>query len=531
MSEKSKLDVENEMGLMGCILTDAQVWLPMVLNKGGNANWFRHHGIRSIFMAVKALQDAGKPVDLITALEKWRQMWDRQENGQTQKGEMQVTEPDVALIEKCYEDCTIGAHAEYYADLVREHRVQDMARSLGREFAANVGHGANEAIQQMMGKMQDLLDEATRGGRRYSREIITANIAARVQEAYRVVMTEGQGKVRYCPGLEMPWQHMNNKYGSMMPGLHIVSGRPSTGKTTLINNFIRFWCDGLHKAGGVNSMDMTPEMFLARNVAELSSVSLPKALKGDLRREQLDGWMHGLEKAKTWNLELDSIKDLDQFRSWVTVGVRKKGWSFVVIDFIQLMKFKGSMKMGGNDRIEILSGSIKELANDLSIPIICLSQLSRDSEKDMRKPMMSDLRGGGSLEQDAKTVLMLWRDLKVSELWKDCPPIKLAAYSDNRDTNTYMAKRLRPVFASLEKNQDGETGDLPLVMYPNYFRFRMGDYRAETVLVTDPNSGKTKDRHEADKFGRVHPDWRCFAEDQRFAKAGGLVTDYEDGVE
>jgi replicative DNA helicase len=215
----------------------------------------------------------------------------------------------------------------------------------------------------------------------------------------------------------------------------------------------------------------------------------------------------------------------------VTVGVRKKGWSFVVIDFIQLMKFKGSLKLGGNDRIEILSGSIKELANDLAIPIICLSQLSRDSEKDQRKPMMSDLRGGGSLEQDAKTVLMLWRDLKVSEMWKLCPPVKLAAYSDKLDTNIYMAKRLRPVFASLEKNQDGETGDIPLVMYPNYFRFRQGDYRAETVTVTDANSGKVKDRHESDKFGRVHPDWRRFAEDQRFAKAGGLVTDYEDGEE
>jgi hypothetical protein len=109
--------------------------------------------------------------------------------------------------------------------------------------------------------------------------------------------------------------------------------------------------------------------------------------------------------------------------------------------------------------------------------------------------------------------------------------VKLAAYSDSRDTNIYMAKRLRPVFASLEKNQDGETGDIPLVMYPNYFRFRQGDYRAETVLVTDGKTDKVKDRHEADKFGRVHPDWRCFAEDERFKKAGGLVTDYEDGAE
>jgi hypothetical protein len=145
---------------------------------------------------------------------------------------------------------------------------------------------------------------------------------------------------------------------------------------------------------------------------------------------------------------------------------------------------------------------------------------------------MSDLRGGGSLEQDAKTVLMLYKDQKIADLWKNCAPIKLAAYSTEHKTNEYMAKRLRPVFAILEKNQDGETGEIPLVMYPNYFRFRLGDYMAATVLEYDKNKpDKIVGRHEADKFAKVHPDWRQFPEDERFAKAGGLVTDYEDGVE
>jgi replicative DNA helicase len=317
-----------------------------------------------------------------------------------------------------------------------------------------------------------------------------------------------------------------------MPGLHIVSGRPSAGKTTLINNFIRFWCDGIKVAGGVNSMDMTPEMFMMRNVSEKSSVSLPKALKGDLKAVEYDRWMVVVDQCEKWNLDIDCIKDLDQFRSWVTVGVRKKGWKFCVIDFIQLMKFTGSLHMGVNDRIEIISGIVKEIANDLGIPIFALSQLSRDCEKDQRRPTMSDLRGGGSLEQDAKTVLMLWKDQKIAEMWKQCPPTWLAAYKDDAKTNEYMAKRLRPVFAILEKNQDGETGEIPMVMYPNYFRFRLGDYRAETCIVYDEvKKEKIKDRHEAAKFGRVHPDFRQFKEDERFAKAGGLVTEYEDGVE
>ena len=532
MGEKNKIEAENELGLMGCILQDPEVWLPMVENKGGQATWFRHTGIRSIWLAVNSVKNCGKPVDAITALEAWRMLWDKQVNGEKDKRAIEISEPDVSLLERCIEDTPVAAHAEYYADLVRERWIADKARSIGREFSSGVGHGAVDAIQTMAGALQDLMDEATRGGRRYSRELLSARIRQRVSDAYRVVMTEGHGKVRYCPGLEMPWRHMNNMYGSAMAGLHIVSGRPSAGKTTLINNFIRFWCEHLNVAGGVNSMDMTPEMFLMRNVAEKSSVSLPKALKGDLRKEQYERWMEVLEQCSTWNLDLDCIKDLDQFRSWVTVGRRKKGWKFCVIDFIQLMKFKGSLHMGVNDRIEIISGVVKEIANDLDMPIFALSQLSRDCEKDQRKPTMSDLRGGGSLEQDAKTVLMLWKDQKIADLWKDYPPRSLAAYSDDAKTNEYMARRLRPVFASLEKNQDGETGDIPLVMYPNYFRFRLGDYLAETCYEYDKkNPEKIVSRHEAAKFGKVHQDWRQFKEDERFAKAGGLVTEYQDGVE
>ena len=117
---------------MGCILQDPKVWYPMALNKGACASWFRHSGIRSIFVSVKAVVESGKPADMITVLEMWRKLWDRQTNGDVPKGEPQVTEPDVSLMESCIESTPITGHAEYYADLVRERRIADMARSIGR---------------------------------------------------------------------------------------------------------------------------------------------------------------------------------------------------------------------------------------------------------------------------------------------------------------------------------------------------------------------------------------------------------------
>ena len=530
MSDEKKLDLENELGLMGCVLQDAMKCLPLIRNRGGCESWFRHNGLKALWVCVTGLTDAGKPVDPLTALEEWRRLYCKQDVQGKEKGQTELPEADVGLIQRCIDSAVTIAHVEFYADSVREKHIANMARSVARSFSADVGHGTQSAIQEMASKLQDLLEEASKGGRKYSMDVLVPSIMDDINTAYDVVMVKGKGKVRYCPGLELPWQHVNNMYGGALPGLHIISGRPSTGKTTLVNNFLRFWADYLKVHGGVNSMDMTPKMFMMRNVSEMSAVSLPKALKGDLRRDQLERWATAAERIKGWNVEMDVIHDLDRFRSWVTLGVMKKGWKFAVIDHIQLMKFNGSMRMGVNDRIEIISGSIKNLANDLGIPIFALSQLSRDCEKDQRKPTASDLRGGGSLEQDAKTVLMLYKDPKVAEAWKNFAPKHLAAYSEDQKTNEYMAKKLRPVFACLEKNQDGETGDIPLVMYPNYFRFRLADYLAETCIEYDEkNPKKIIGRNETAKFGRVHPDWRQFKEDERFARAGGLVTDYDDG--
>ena len=531
MSEKSKIDVENEIGLMGCILQDPKVWYPMALNKGACASWFRHSGIRSIFVSVKAVVESGKPADMITVLEMWRKLWDRQTNGDVPKGEPQVTEPDVSLMESCIESTPITGHAEYYADLVRERRVADMARSIGREFSASVGHGAQDAITRMAGKLQDLLDEATKGGVKNSLDQLAMKIGERVDTAFDVVMVKGHGKVRYSPGLEMPWRHMNNLYGSAIPGAHYIAARPGDGKTTMAINLIRFWCEALNVPGGFNSIDMTPDMVLARNVSEMSGISFPKAMMGILKREQVETWHRCLDVVRKWPIEFSEIHDLDEFKAWVTVGVRKKGWKYAMLDYIQVMTCKGSYRMDPKQRIDLISCEIKKLALELRIPIFVLSQISRDSVKNQRKPTLIDLKESGAMEENAKTVLILWKEPKVMEAWAAFAPKQLTSFSENQETNAYMAKHIRPVYAILAKNQDGPVGDIPFVMYPTYFRFRLGDYMAAPLVKKDERTGKTLERSDVPLFNRVHPDWRNFKEDERFAKALGLVTDYADGVE
>jgi len=202
-----------------------------------------------------------------------------------------------------------------------------------------------------------------------------------------------------------------------------------------------------------------------------------------------------------------------------------------VVDFMQLVEFEGCYRMSSDDRVGRISGALKAIGNDLDIPVIALSQLNRRCEEEGgREPQLSDLRGSGAIEQDAFTVLFLHTDPLVHEAMQLCPPIALSPFGSTLEARQYTAKQLRPVMALLKKNQNGRTGRLPLVLFPNYFLFMMGDYNADPVWEYD-NAGNRKKTppNNAPLFGRVLPDWRADAMEEALAKSGGLVTEYRDG--
>jgi len=312
--------------------------------------------------------------------------------------------------------------------------------------------------------------------------------------------------------------------------MNIISGRPSAGKTAFVNNLLHFWCDGLGLAGGLNSLDMKREAMWARSFSELSRVSLPKATFGMTSKAEMQKLRETAGRLKKWQLDMHVCRDLEEFRSWVNLGVMKRKWKFCVVDFIQLLSFRECYKMSVDDRTGHISGVVKALGNDLGIPMIVLSQLNRDCEREGgRPPKPSDLRGGGSLEQDAGTVLMLRRDEKCEEAWRNYPPKHLTPFGSNEQAQTYLAKRLRAVVAALEKNQDGPTGDVPFVFYKNYFMFRLADYLCEATPIE--KAGKVVGWDSTGQFSRVHPDWRELHEDAALRKSGGLVTEYQDGAD
>lgn len=509
----SEID-DAEMGVCGAVTDDALRWMPVCKAAGLKPEWFEGAEARAVWTALETMWERtrGKGVDPVTLADELRKM--------------EGVKPDAEWMDRMV-DGTFTLHCEYHLSIVTTRYAARKGRKLAGEFARSLENGAAMAIQEMSRKLGDLLEEVTRGGSGDDKGAVIDRMLAKFEEAHQTVMVE---KRKYVPGLPLPWEHVTNLYSAMGPGLHIVSGRPSTGKTAFINNLLRYWCDGLGLAGGLNSLDMAREEMWGRNVSEMSRVSLPKAKFGMTSREELERVRASAMKLKQWRLDMRVCRDLDEFCSWVTLGVMKHGWKFCVVDFIQLLNFKDCYRMGVDDRTSHISGTVKGLGVDLGIPMIALSQLNRECEKEGgRAPKPSDLRGGGSLEQDAASVLMLSRDEQCERAWRDFPPKHLTPFGSNEQVQTYLAKRLRATWARLEKNQQGNTGEVPFVFYKNYFLFRLADYLAEPAKVE--KGGKIVGWDYTPLFSRVHSDWRQHAEDEALAKSKGLVMDYADGDE
>jgi replicative DNA helicase len=508
-----------EMGVCGAVTSDAERWMPVAKRAGITDEWFADAQARAAWSALERLwtRSRGKGVDPMTLLAELERGGGKGED---------APPPDMAWVERMIER-TFEAHCEYHIDILRNRHGARKGRKLAGEFSRKLETGAAAAIQDMSGRLLELLEEITRGGSGDDKDAVIDGVLAKFEEAHRTVMVE---KRKYMPGLPMPWSHMTNIYSALGPGMHIVSGRPSTGKTAIINNFVRFWCDGLGLAGGLNSLDMARSEMWGRNFSELTRVSLPKAKFGNTSNAEMEKLREASKTLKSWKLDMRVCRDLDEFSSWVTLGVMKKGWKFCVVDFIQLLTFRDCYRMTVDDRTSQISSTVKGLGLDLGIPMVVLSQLNRDCEKEGgRVPKPSDLRGGGSLEQDAASVLMLSKDEACERAWREWPPKRLTPFGANDAVQTYLAKRLRPVWARIEKNQQGSTGEIPLVFYKNYFLFRLADYLCEPEKIE--KGSKIVGWDYTPLFSRVHPDWRNHAEDEALRKSGGLVTEYAEGEE
>ena len=236
-------------------------------------------------------------------------------------------------------------------------------------------------------------------------------------------------------------------------GLHdgeliIIAGRPSSGKTSISSNIARYIALG-GKSTLFFSLEMPAKQIITREVAAIGGIELNRIRSGNMEETDFSRVASAMSQLNNQHFLIDDRSGLtvNQIRSTSRRTKKQHGLDLIVVDYLQLMDGKGDNR---TQQIEMISRGLKGLAKELNVPVIALSQLNRSLEQRTNKrPMMSDLRDSGAIEQDADLILFVYRDEVYNE--------------DSPDKGTAEI--------IIAKQRNGEIGKVRLVFQGHHCRF------------------------------------------------------------
>ena len=442
--------VEAEQAVIGGLLIDTQAW-----DQVGDlitADDFYRPDHQLIFGALAELVAHGKPADVVTA------------SGQLERSGRLEDAGGLGYLGTLARDTPTAANVRAYAEIVRERSLLRRLISAGRAITAaalaNDGRAARDLVDEAEKQVFQIAEQST--GRRDGAVKVSALLPQLIDK-----IDAWHSDPTSMRGLPTGFADFDRKTGGLRPGdLVIVAGRPSMGKTTLAMNIAEYAAvnPGTRSSVAIFSMEMPAEQLLTRMLSSIGGVPLNGIRSGQISDEdwvRVTAATSQLSEAKIFIDESPSLTPTE-LRARARRVAREHGLDLVVIDYLQLMQVPGTKENRATEIAEISRG-LKALAKELQVPVIALSQLNRGVEqRTEKKPVMSDLRESGAIEQDADMILLIYRE----EVYDKNTPKRGIAEID------------------LAKHRNGEIGMFMLTFQGQYSRFAnyAADAYAEGVL-------------------------------------------------
>ena len=393
--------VEAEQSVLGGLMLDNEAWNE-VSERILAADFFRQDH-QLIFHAIGNLANENKPFDVVTVAE------ELEHNGElTDVG-------GLATLAELVEDTPSAANIAAYADIVRERA---LLRNLIRT-GANItergyqpeGRSTDELVDMAEREVFEIADRESRD-RRSVRSIkeLLAGAVDRIDQLFRSDSP--------ITGVSTGFSDFDDMTSGLQKSdLVIVAGRPSMGKTAFAVNIAEHAAirDGLPVA--VFSMEMPGEQLAMRMMSSLGRIDQHKVRTGRLDDDDWPRLTSAVGMLSEVSLFIDDTPGLtpSELRSRCRRIKREHDLGLVIVDYLQLMRLPGSSENRATEISEI-SRSLKILAKELSVPIVALSQLNRSLEqRPNKRPVMSDLRESGAIEQDADVIVFIYRDEVYNE--------------------------------------------------------------------------------------------------------------------
>jgi len=292
-------------------------------------------------------------------------------------------------------------------------------------------------------------------------------------------------------GLTTGYSYIDNLTQGFQKGeLTIVAARPSVGKTALALNFAYNVATKENVPVAIFSLEMTTDLLVKRLIASQSGVSLKNVnsgrFYGSQERAKVAAALNEVGHSKIFIDDASGTKILDIIAKTRKLQSANPDLGLVIIDYLGLVQTAKTSKNPDSRQEEVrkMSLALKEMAKELKIPVVVVSQLSRDVEKrDTKKPMLSDLRDSGSIEQDADVVMLIYREdyyagqkkkdvgsKKTSQLTR-ADRFELARQQKEKELGAALPGNASFVELNVAKNRNGATGIVPLFFYKDYGRF------------------------------------------------------------
>lgn len=385
--------IEAEQSVIGSMIMDREAIVVASELITGDDFYNRQYGI--LFETMAELNDAGSPVDLVTLQNKLKE---------------KNVPPEVSSLEFVRDLITAvptSANIKYYANIVAEKATLRRLIRLNEEIA-NTCYAGRESLEYILEdtekKIFQLVQKRTTDDFVPVRQIVM-NAMDRIEMA-----AKNKGNVT---GIPTGFIDLDYRTAGLQPSdLILVAARPSMGKTAFELNLAQYMAIRKNMAVALFSLEMSKEQLINRMFSQESGVDAQKLRTGQLNDQE---WERLIESAGTIGKSKLIIDDtpgisIGELRSKCRKYKLEQNISVIMIDYLQLMS-GGGRSESRQQEISEISRSLKALARELNVPVVALSQLSRAVEqRPDHRPMLSDLRESGAIEQDADVVMFLYRD-------------------------------------------------------------------------------------------------------------------------
>ncbi len=384
---------EAEHSVLGSLLLD-----PGACDQIGalRPEYFYAESHRRIFAEILAMLAAGKPVDVVTVAEALEARGLSERTG------------GLAYLGEIAQNTPSTANAGRYAQIVTDRATERQLLAVADSISATVrGAGTTaDKLAAAQAAVMGISEAAAPKQPRLIRDVLVSVVDTLEARASGCVKALSTGYI-----------DLDEKLGGGLRGgnLIIVAGRPSMGKTSLAMNI----ATNAAAAGtpcGVLSLEMSDQELTDRIIASVGRLPLHDVIAGKLDGETGDRMLFAVERLRNLPLAIDDQGGLTLFDAISKARSirRRHGLGLLVVDYLQLMAGDGDNNR--NAQLEPITRGLKALAKELDIPVIVLSQLSRKcEERNNRRPVLSDLRDSGSIEQDADVVLFVYRDEQYNQ--------------------------------------------------------------------------------------------------------------------